>query len=428
MEEDRTARLAGRSRAVRQTRGGCSTDFSEKGTMAGKKRSRSHERAKTDDSLRTERAKTDDALKGDRASAARGAQGVVDEARTVADAVVRTARRKVDDAPAARDRDPAAVARERKRADRVVGAERAAADQVLEGDIEDRADALNALLVHERAATDAFLLTERARSDDAVENRDDFLGMVAHDVRNLLNLVVLSLELLRPRDEAEPDPQVAATADRIRRYVARMNRLVGDLVDVTSIDAGRLAVHPKECDAATLVEEATETFQAVALAKGVTLSAALPGRPLLALFDHDRMLQVASNVLSNAIKFTPRGGTVRFAAGEADGIIRLSVSDTGVGIPASALQAIFERFWQVGTDDRRGMGLGLYISKCIVAAHGGRIWAESEPGKGSEVCFTLPLPAGNRRSRESGPGPRTRRRRDAAGSGGPPGPAGRGRR
>ena len=250
--------------------------------------------------------------------------------------------------------------------------------------------------MHERAATDAYLLTERARSDDAVAHRDDFLGMVAHDVRNLLNGVVLSLELLRPGDE-EPAPHVAAAATRIRRYVARMNRLIGDLVDVTSIDAGKLAMAPVEGDAAALVTEATETFQPAAREKGVSLSAEVPAGPLLAEFDHDRMLQVFANLIANAIKFTPSGGKIIVRVEAAPGMLRFCVSDTGVGIPAPMLEAIFERFWQVGENDRRGMGLGLYISKCIVEAHGGRIWAESELGKGSRVYFTLPVAGARKR-------------------------------
>ena len=229
-------------------------------------------------------------------------------------------------------------------------------------------------------------------------HRDDFLGMVAHDVRNLLNLVVLSLELLAPAfGDEDPDPQLSGAANRIRRYVARMNRLIGDLVDVTAIDAGKLAMTPVVADAATAVAEATEAFQATALEKGVSLEAKVPPGVLRAEFDHDRLLQVLANLIGNAIKFTPRGGEIGVQAEAAPGMLRFCVRDTGVGIPAPMLEAIFERFWQVGANDRRGLGLGLYISKCIVEAHGGRIWAESQPGKGSQVYFTLPVMRARRR-------------------------------
>jgi signal transduction histidine kinase len=366
--------------------------------MPRKSRARSPERSKTDNSLRKERKNTDQALKGDRSVIARDADEVLEHARDVADAVLNEARRRADGEPAA----PGAaagtgVAGQRAKADQKVLAERANADVAVRNDRKDQTDALAALLVHERAATDAYLLTERVRSDEAVAHRDDFLAMVAHDVRNLLNGVVLSLELLKPDEEKELDPQVADAAGRIRRYVGRMNRLIGDLVDVTSIDAGKLAMAPTEGDAARVVTEATDVFQSAAQAKGVSLAAELPDHPLPAEFDHDRMLQVFANLISNAIKFTPAQGTITVRAEAPRGMLRFAVTDTGVGIPEPMLEAIFERFWQLGANDRRGQGLGLYISKCIVEAHGGRIWAESVPGKGTALLFTLPTPSSHRR-------------------------------
>jgi signal transduction histidine kinase len=371
--------------------------------MAPKSRGRAPERAKTDDSLRAERMNTDDALKGDAVSTERDADAVVEEARDTADAVLSAARLAADREVSRGGRavDKGAVTGQRRRADQVVRVERARADVLLSGDRKDQADALAALLVHERAATDAYLLTERARSDDAVENRDDFLGMVAHDVRNLLNAIVLNLELLEPtRDDAQRGAPATTAATRIRRYVARLNRLVGDLVDVTSIDAGKLAMAPAAGDVAALVAEATDTFQPAALEKGVSLSAAVPPGRLLVEFDHERLLQVLANLIANAIKFTPRGGTIAVGVEAARGRLRFSVRDSGVGIPAGMLESIFDRFWQVGGNDRRGQGLGLYISKCIVEAHHGRIWAESEVGKGTQMYFTIPSRPGPRRKRD----------------------------
>lgn len=348
-------------------------------------------RAKTDDSLRAERMNTDEALKDDVAAAASDADDVVDRARDIADAVLSAAREKADhESVRPGESVEASIGGERAQADREVRADRANADVVLSNDRKDQADTLAALLIHERAATDAYLLTERARSDEAVAHRDDFLAMVAHDVRNLLNLVGLSVAMLRPGKE-EPEPHVAAAANRIRRYIARMNRLIGDLVDVTSIDAGKLAIATVEGDAAALVTEATELFQPAAVEKGVTLKAEIPEGRLAAPFDHDRMLQVFANLISNSIKFTPQGGQVTIHVEPVAEGLRFCISDTGVGIAEPMLEVIFERFWQVGKHDRRGMGLGLYISKCIVEAHGGRIWAESQVGSGSQLCFTLPV-------------------------------------
>ena len=369
--------------------------------MAHKHHGASPERSKTDASLREERDNTDDAIRGDRKSAERIAERVIDKARAVADAVVKADRKKSDKEAKLPPRTPSAnaLSTTRATADRETRGQRVSADVALRSDLKERANALEALLVHERAATDAYLLTERVRSDDDVANRDDFLGMVAHDVRNLLNGVILNLELLAPGDRSPRDPQQAAATARIRRDVGRMNRLIGDLVDVTAIDAGKLTIAPATGDAAALVAEATETFQPAAAAKGVLIAARLPREPVPAMFDHARMLQVFANVISNAIKFTPRDGRVDVGLEAVRGAIRFTVADTGVGIPAPMLKPIFERFWQVGKNDSRWMGLGLYISKCIVEAHRGRIWAESTPGKGSRFHFTLPIRASRPPSR-----------------------------
>ena len=158
----------------------------------------------------------------------------------MADAVLTASRTKADRVSARRKGAEAtrAVAVERARADRVLSRTRASADGALRGVRLHEAAALVELLVQERAATDADLLTERARSDAALAHRDDFLGIVAHDVRNLLNGVVLNLEVMRTAGEGSgPRP---ASPHRIRRAVARMTRLIGDLVDITSINAGEL--------------------------------------------------------------------------------------------------------------------------------------------------------------------------------------------
>jgi signal transduction histidine kinase len=139
-----------------------------------------------------------------------------------------------------------------------------------------------------------------------------------------------------------------------------------------------------------LVAEAAATFEPVASAKGITLLSESAEPSVQADFDHDRIMQVLANLLTNAIKFTPGGGKVSIHVGRAEGKALCRVSDTGMGIPGDMLESVFERFWQVGKNDRRGLGLGLYISRCIVESHGGSIWAESKLGEGSSVFFTLP--------------------------------------
>lgn len=356
----------------------------------------SADRAQTDESLRLEREKTDHALT-ERQAAEEDSDLVVRRARESADALLIEVRAKADEllegSPRAGTRST--LAEERALEDEALQDERASADEILRRERDENARVLSRLLPLEREKTDRFLLTERARSDVALSNRDNFLGLVSHDLRNLLGGIVISAELLSVRaPENEEGTQILETAARIQRYAARMNRLIGDLLDVSSIDAGKLAVTPVPGDAATLIAEAVDTFQASASAKGISLQTEIVEGPLLAEFDHDRMLQVLANILANAIKFTSQGGRIQVRGERAGDELRFCVSDTGPGIPGNMLEAIFERFWQVGEGDRRGVGLGLYISRCIVEAHGGKIWAESTLGEGSRLCFTLPVQAG----------------------------------
>jgi signal transduction histidine kinase len=359
-----------------------------------RKRTAEPERVRTDKSLRTERDQADQAFNERQAAVETEADEIVDRAREEADAVLLAARDKADQKL---DKGPAvavaraALAGERAVEDEVLRGERASADTVLRQQREESARALARLLPLEREQTDRFLLTERARSDDAVTYRDDFLGIVSHDLRNLLGGIVLSAGLLAdtaPEDES--GREVLAGTARIQRYAARMNRLIGDLIDVASIDAGHLAVTLAPGDLGALVIEASETFQAAAAAKSLTIATEIVGAPLLGQLDHGRIFQVLVNLISNAIKFTARGGAISIRAAPVEGSLALTVEDTGIGIPADMLEQVFERFWQVGPGDRRGSGLGLYISRCIIGAHGGKIWAESEPGRGSRFTFTLP--------------------------------------
>ena len=366
---------------------------------------RAPERARTNESLRTEREKTDRAVAARQENVTKHADAVVDRARNNADEVLSLARENADTVlevarekadgmlnPGASGVQPkAAIVEERALADEALREERDGADQTLRLEREEYARTLIRFLPLERESTDRHLLRERIRSDDALASRDDFLAIVAHDLRDLIGGVVMSAALLSKRAPQNEDGQsTRAETRRIERYAARMNRLIGDLVDVASIDAGKLAVTPATRDLAILIAEAVDTFRATASEKGLSLGTRIDAAPLLAAFDHHRILQVLANLISNALKFTPRGGKITIRGERVADHVCLSVRDTGSGIPHDALARIFERFSQVGRNDRRGLGLGLYISRCIVEAHGGRIWAESQPGAGSSICFTLP--------------------------------------
>jgi signal transduction histidine kinase len=353
------------------------------------------ERDQTDESLRDERKNTDRVLAETRTHVEDAADEVLERARDHADAVLDAARDKADDrldtsAAGADTRE--AVAKERAGEDDALKIERAAADETLRRERQEQARTLAGLLPLEREKTDRYLLTERARSDDALAHREDFLGIVSHDLRNLLGAVAANATLLLEQaSDSEEGRRTATAAEHVQRYVARMNRLIGDLVDVASIDAGKLAIDPQPSNAAEVISEAIEAFAHAAQAKAISLNYEPGERSLSATFDPERMLQVLANLITNAIKFTERGGTVTVRAESAAGELHLSVRDTGPGIPQDMLKAIFERFWQLGKNDHRGLGLGLYISRCIVEAHGGRIWAESTFGAGSTFHFTIPV-------------------------------------
>jgi signal transduction histidine kinase len=322
------------------------------------------------------------------------ADRVVDRAREQADALLEAARHEADnrlDRPGPTDDSEAVLTEERQLEDDVLRRERVSADERHRNEREKNARDLLALLPLERDATDGYLLTERVRADDAIANRDSFLGMVSHELRNLLGGIVTAAGLLSEMPSDTRDPAKARRgAERIQRYAARMNRLIADLVDVASIDDGRLAVRPAHGDLALLIADAVDAFQGAAGAKGVSLADRVTDQTLPATFDYERMLQILANLLTNAIKFTPSGGSILVHGARVTDGIRLSVSDTGGGIPADMLDAVFERFRQVSDSDTSGLGLGLYISRCLVQAHGGRMWAESGDGTGATLHVQLP--------------------------------------
>jgi signal transduction histidine kinase len=352
------------------------------------------ERGNTDESLRRERDNTDHKYADRQATIESESDAAVQKSRALSDESLRAAREKAD-ARLARSETPAqareSMSRERAHEDAALHAERATADAALREERAKRMRALAALLHLEREETDTRLLLERVRSDEWLATRDQFLGMVSHDLRTLLGGIALQAALLK-RDAAEDEvgKKTGQGLEKIQRFTARMNRLIGDLLDVASLQEGRLRVSPTLQDATVTARESVEAFQPLASARGLSLDLEIRGQPLMATFDHERVLQVLANLLSNAIKFTPPGGRISLRVESVGPDVCFSVEDTGSGIPSHQLEAVFERFWQARSEDWRGLGLGLYISKGIVEAHGGRIWAESQLGKGSTFSVTFP--------------------------------------
>ena len=228
----------------------------------------------------------------------------------------------------------------------------------------------------------------RAEAESAVQSRDDILAIVSHDLRNPLNIIAMSANLLEaPIGDAKRATQLGI----IRRAVTRMNRLIGDLLDVSQITSGTLRISTEPADVAAICEEAGHVFLPLLATKEQAFQCRPPVQPLFVQADRDRISQVLSNLIGNAHKFTPEGGQVELRAEALDGFVRFSVADTGPGLSARDLPHIFDRFWQSRRVRRGGVGLGLPIAKGIVNAHGGDIWVESTAGVGTTFFFTLPV-------------------------------------
>lgn len=352
------------------------------------------ERVRTDESLEDERRKTNVELAKRAAKVEEAAAAVVSRAQERAEDLVERARSVADEHlqdAGASSQQLAVVEMERRDEDQARRMERSVAEEELESERAAHAEALSALLALERDQTDQDLTAERARADQAIRSRDEFLAMASHDIRNLLGGIALSAAALRDTPAGEAGKAaLLRQSQRIQRFTARMSLLVDDLLDVVSIEAGRLSVVPRHQDATTLVRETLETFRPTAASKNILLHADVKPGSLLGRFDRERVLQVLSNIVGNAIKFSPQGAKVQIVVEAVDPDIRFAIADSGGGIAPDKLELIFDRFWQSPQRDRGSLGLGLYIARCIVEAHGGRIWAESQPAQGSTFYFTLP--------------------------------------
>jgi signal transduction histidine kinase len=347
------------------------------------------QRDRTDQSLRAERGDIDKLIQK-LAEVDATADAAITRARARADAVLAAARANTDrllDVPGVQPQTVGILQQARSREDRALESERTEEDRVLD----DARAEKTGQIASEREQTDQGLSNERAQSDAVLATRDEVLDVVGHDLRSFVLTIMGMAELIAEDAEAAGgDGTTLSHARWIHRAGARMNRLIGDLSDVASIEAGTLSMTPERADVAAILVEAVETFQALALERGITL--AVDGAPDLPRVwaDPARIYQVVANLLSNAIKFTPRGGHVTVRASVANGKICAAVQDSGFGIAPDMLKAVFGRNVQVAKNDRRGAGIGLYISRSIVQQHGGRIWAESLAGAGSTFSFTLP--------------------------------------
>jgi signal transduction histidine kinase len=237
------------------------------------------------------------------------------------------------------------------------------------------------------------LLDERTQAlsiaNESLDLKDEFLAIVSHDLRNPLNAIALNTQLLE-RLVSSGDPRLARISRSLESSIVQMQRIISDLLDLAAIQAGKLSVQLRPGDARSPIEESVASFRSVGAERSIEFDGDMGPDPLPARFDSGRIVQVLDNLIHNALKFTPNGGRISVDGRRMGDVVEIRVRDTGPGVKAEEIAVIFDRFRQVEKRGRRALGLGLYISRSIIESHGGRIWAESVPGEGTTLLFTLP--------------------------------------
>jgi signal transduction histidine kinase len=243
-----------------------------------------------------------------------------------------------------------------------------------------------------RAATaiEHARLYEHARA--AVALREQTLAIVSHDLRSPLATIVMAASLLGDDDLTRNSPRSRVlAAEKIQSATERMDRMIEDLLDFASIEAGRLSMTTKPHNVATIIADSVVSFEALATRQRVKLTGvAAPGLPPI-LCDRDRILQVIANLVGNALKIVTSGDSVCLSARQGERELVFSVADTGRGISHADQKRLFERYWRSPDARYKGTGLGLAIARGLIEAHRGRLWVESEPNHGATFLFTVPL-------------------------------------
>ena len=240
----------------------------------------------------------------------------------------------------------------------------------------------------------AALALDNARLHDTVRAslraRDEMMGVVSHDLRNPVAAVKMLSRtlLLAPRNDGT---QARESIELIAQAAEQMDALIRDLLDVNRLDAGQLVVSAVPVDPAVLLADSLQTLRPLVEEKGISLDLEIEAELPKVMADRERVQQALSNLIGNAIKFSPAGSKIVVVPRRDAESVVISVVDNGKGIAAEQLPRVFDRYWQSSRTDRQGAGLGLAIAKGIVEAHGGRIWIESTPGEGTTASFSLPF-------------------------------------
>lgn len=225
----------------------------------------------------------------------------------------------------------------------------------------------------------------------SVRAREEVLAIVSHDLRNPLGVMLMSAGMIeRKLKDNSNEEWIRGQAEKIKKSGQRMNELIEDLLSLTKIEAGHFSLQKEEQSVKGLLDEVVETARSLASEKHLQVEVDLPAEDKKVEVDHNQILRVFGNIISNGIKFSPPDGVIKIAADYKEEEVIFSVSDTGPGIAEHHINNVFDRFWQAQGTAHKGTGLGLAISKGIVQAHGGNIWVRSTFGEGATFCFALP--------------------------------------
>jgi PAS domain S-box-containing protein len=242
-------------------------------------------------------------------------------------------------------------------------------------------------------------LPDAVKFKETMRLQEEFLSRVTHDLQAPLSSITCALELLSERASQSLGPDENGFLDVCLRNSQQLGSMIREILDFSKLRAGKMAVHPTPTSMSGMLREAVESLRPWADTKGVELSHRPPVPDLMVMADHQRVVQVLTNLISNAVKFTPEGGRVVAAAAprpDKHGHVVCAVRDTGCGIPQESQARLFEQFTQAENNDgsQPGVGLGLSLVAEFVRLHGGTVWVESEVGKGSTFYFTLPSQEG----------------------------------
>ncbi len=289
---------------------------------------------------------------------------------------------------------------ERRETDSATTKQHTHSDSAISRERELKNSIMSEFLEEEKGQTDSEALrashvlsdevTAHSKTKISLTTRDEFLAIVSHDLRNPIGAASACAEMLLTGNEFALSPQTKPWIELIKRNTDTALRLISDLLDVERIAEGKLELKLESNSLDKVIRDVIESFTFMASSKNVLLRFTPSENTAEIVFDRDRITQVLSNLIGNALKFTPEGKPIDVGTLQTETGIQVFIRDTGPGIPAEKLNNIFDRFAQLGSQDRSGLGLGLYISKMLIEAHHGELWVQSKIGEGSTFYFTIP--------------------------------------